>query len=217
MGIIPWFLRLVDNLDAEIREVLIGDHPRLAMRGAAADGLRLPLLMFAPKFIRLENFQVHARIFFGADRFQKNTESTGGLALTADNISHVVLINMERNEHAPVIHGPFGPDILWMINKRLYGILNELLILIRFSHNVDVNELLLYWVKECVAKAVGPRRAQVRTKRDILSSCQSIAKTPALGKGGCGIFALFDRFLFCRRRGSFRQDSGFRLRFRSGI
>ncbi len=130
-------------LDPEICQILVCHHAYLWGSCPAVIALwarrgRLAFMMLTAEFFRLVDLKIDPGILFGANRLKKNAESTGGLALAADDVAHVFLIDVERNEHAAVIHGAFGSDILGVIHEGLNDVLYELLILLKFSHS-DAN------------------------------------------------------------------------------
>lgn len=90
--------------------------------------------MRATSLFGLINLKVNACILLGAYGLQENAQCTGRLTLPADHIPHVILIDVQGDEHATFVHGTFGTNVFRMVNDGFHRVFNKLLVLELFCH-----------------------------------------------------------------------------------
>src|ERR1700744_4480696 len=78
----------------------------------------------------LINLQVHARLMLCANHAQQCADSLGGLALAANNLTHIFWIQVQGDEHTHFIYRAIRFDLFRMVNEGFNYVLYKLLILL---------------------------------------------------------------------------------------
>ena len=76
----------------------------------------------------LVDLKVNAGVIFGAYNLKKRAYRASGLALAANNVTHVRWIHIQGNEYAALVDYPSGLNVRRVVDNRPNDIFDELLI-----------------------------------------------------------------------------------------
>jgi hypothetical protein len=73
---------------------------------------------------------------------KEGTDGLGGVARTANNLPHIIGVDIEREKHTHFVNGAVDVYTIWIIDKGFYEHLQELLIFVCIHTRVGLTELV---------------------------------------------------------------------------
>src|SRR3989344_3333017 len=108
------------------------------------------------------NLQVDTRIVLRADYFEQRANRSRGLSLATDDVTHIVRMNVEREQHAHLVNRPIGFDVFWVRHQGLHKSDNKLLISVLFGHSAFTSPARFR--RKCASKFITTSAADLPAK-----------------------------------------------------